>query len=239
MASRQAHEVQVAEAALIQARSALAGQLGLSSADALVLPVSLPEFVFPGLDEPALQALAVTHRPELRAAAAAVDEARAERELQTGRLRATEPALGLAGTRESSGMSLQGLELQITLPLFDTGRARRELATARVAQAEFVEEAVRRQVPLEVERAIALLLTANIAFEHANHHFLQQQRLEQLARRNYEQGAKDRIGYLQASRVRLSAAMEQLEVQQARWAALVALKRATGNALTGAAEGMP
>lgn len=230
VASRQAHDVQVAEAALTEARATLAGQLGLASADALILPVLLPEFVFPSLDEPALQAFATTHRPELQAAAAAVSQARAERELQTGRLRATEPALGFAGTRESGGMSLQGLELQITLPLFDTGRARRELATAQVAQAEFAQEAVRRQVPLEVERAIALLVATNIASGHADDHLHQQKQQEQLARRNYQQGLSDRVSYLQVSRAQLSAAMEQLEAQQARWAALVALARATKTA---------
>lgn len=226
--SAQAHRVQVAEAALVQARTTLALQLGLPSATVMVLPDALPAFTFPGLDAPAVQALAATHRPELQAAAAEVDQARAEQRLQTGVVRATDMALGPAGTRESDGLSLNGLSVQITLPIFDTGRARRDLATTRTEQAEFAEEAIRRQVPLEVERAIATLVAADNAAGHADHHLYQQQQLEQLARRNYEQGVSDRARYLQASRARLAAVMEQLDARQARWAALIALERATG-----------
>lgn len=229
-ASMQAHEVQTAETALTQARAMLAQLLGLPSASPLVLPEALPTFIFPGLDEPALQALAVAHRPELRASAASVDRARAERKLQTGMLRTTEPALGLAGMRESSGMSLNGLEIQMSLPIFDTGTARRDLANAQVAQAELAVEAIRRQVPLDVERTMANLVTANIAVGHADHHLEQQQQLQRLARHTYEQGIADRASYLQASRARLASVLQQLDSRQARWAALVALERATGTA---------
>lgn len=229
--SMQAHEVQAAEAASVQARAMLAQQLGLPSAAALELPDSLPAFVFPGLDEPALQALAATHRPELQAAAAEVDQARVEQRLQTGGLRTTEPSLGFAGTRESGGQSLNGLSLQLAVPIFDTGRARRDLAAAQVAQAEFAEEGVRRQVPLDVERALATLVATNIAAGHADHHLHQQQQLEQLAQRTYEQGISDRGRYLQARRARLASVMQQIESQQARWLALVALERATGIAV--------
>jgi len=230
IASMRAHELQTAEATLAQARAVLAQQLGLSSTVPLVLPDSLPTFAFPGLDAPALQALAATHRPELQAAAATVDQARAEQRLQTGGLRATEPALGPAGIRESGGLALEGLSIQMALPIFDTGRARRDLAAAQIAQAEFTEEALRRQVPLEVERAMATLMAAHIAVGHADHHLYQQQQLERLAQQAYDQGISDRPRYLRASRARLDSVMEQLDAQQARWAALVALERATGSA---------
>ena len=177
--SMRAHEMQAADAELAQARSALAQLLGLSSASALNLPASLPAFAMPGLDAPALQALATSNRAELRAATAGIEQAKAERDLQSGALRTYEPSLGLAGARETDGMWLNGLELKVLIPVFDTGQARRDLASTQVAQAEFSAESVRRQVPLEVERALSTLATAQVAARHADHHLQQQKLLEQ------------------------------------------------------------
>lgn len=231
VASMRAHNSRDAEASLAQARSQLAQQLGLSSAKGLLLPESLPAFALPGLDESTLQALASAHRVELQAAAAKIALARAEQSLQTGAIRATQPALGPAGTRESGGLGLNGVAMQITLPIFDTGRARRDRANAQVAQAQFIADSTRRQVPLDVERALATLLASEQAVEHAGHHLQQQQQLEQLARRTYEQGASDFSHYRLASQARLASALEQLEAKQALWNALLALEKATGAAM--------
>lgn len=230
-ASMQAHELQSAEVATTQARSVLAQLLGLSSAKALVLPEAFPPFDLPGLDEPALQALAVEHRPDLQAAKASVEKSRAERALQPGALRAADPSLGAAGTRESGGLSLNGVAVQISLPIFDTGRARRDLANAQVAQAEFTAESMQRQVPLDVERALAVVMASQAAVEHTVHHVRQQQQLETLARKIYTQGVSDLSTYRLASRARLVAEIERIESQQALWSAFVALERATSVAI--------
>lgn len=239
LASMQAHEVASAQTALIQAQAALAQQLGLSSPKALTLPGSRPAFTFPGLDAPALQALAIARSPGLQVASAAVDRARIERELQSGLLRTADPVLGPKGMRETGGMTLAGLDVQVLLPVFDTGQARRALAGAQVAQAEFAAEAIRRRVPLEVERSLGILVAANVAAGHAEHHLAQQSQLQRLARRNYEQGVADRASYLQASRSRLDSDMQLLDARQARWRALVDLERATGTASLSAATSAP
>ena len=233
MTATRAHEVQLAESELAQARGELAQKLGLSSAVMLRLPDSLDPPVIPGLDGPTLQALAASHRPELRAAQAGVDQARTELSLQSGTLRATDPSLGLAGVRQTDGFWMNGLELQITIPVFDTGRARRDLATAQIAQAEAAAESIRRQVPLEVERALATLAAAQVAAEHADHHLQQQLLLEALARRNYQQGGSELLRYRQSTQARLLSALDQINSRQAVWTALVALQRATGTAAAG------
>ncbi|OGT59582.1 MAG: hypothetical protein A3E01_05550 [Gammaproteobacteria bacterium RIFCSPHIGHO2_12_FULL_63_22] len=237
--SMQAHELQAAEAALAKARAALALQLGLPSSAGIRLPTSFPAFVLPGIDEPALQALASTHRAALAAADAGVQQARRDRELSTGVLRATQPSVGPAGMRETSGMNFAGAGLQLALPIFDTGRARRDLADAQVAQAQFSAEAVRRQVPLEVELAIANLVAADQAAGHADHHLAQQTRLETLARQTYRQGATDSSAVFDARRARLASVKDRIEAQRARWAAAVDLERATGVAVLDAAAGRP
>ena len=232
MTATRAHEVQLAESELAQARSSLAQQLGLSSAAMMKLPDSLDPPEVPGLDGPTLQALAASHRPELRAVQSGVDQARTELSLQSGTLRATDPSLGIAGVRETDGSWMNGLELQITIPAFDSGRARGDLARAQIAQAEAAAESIRRQVPLEVERALATLAAAQVAADHADHHLKQQLLLETLARRNYQQGGSELLPYRQSSQARLLSAMDQVNARQAVWTALIDLQRATGVAAT-------
>lgn len=231
LVSMQAHDQQSAEAALAKARAALGLQLGLRSSAGIRLPASFPAFVFPGIDEPALQALASTHRASLAAADASVQQARSDRLLSTGALRATQPSLGPAGMRETSGMSFAGANLQLALPLFDTGKARRDLADAQVAQAQFAADAVRRQVPLEVELAIASLVAAHQAAGQADHHFNQQTRLETLARQTYRQGATDSSAVFDARRARLASMKDRIEAQRVRWTTTIDLERATGVAV--------
>lgn len=231
--SMRAHEVSQAEAMLAKARSELARQLGLPSSKSLELPAKLPDLEIPGLDEPALQAMALRHRPELRSAQAAIAQADAERVLQTGALRATELSAGPAGMRETGGMAFTGVATQITLPVFDTGRARRQLLDAQLAQAQARAESVRRQVPLDVERALAGLVAADVAVGHADHHLHQQQQLELLAKRNYRQGAGDFASVQQATRARLASLQDQLRARQMRLAAAIDVERATGLAQAG------
>lgn len=229
--SMKAHALRTAEAEQTKALSALAQLLGLSSIDRLVLPDHLPTLSLGEFNEPELQALAIKHRPELMATHASVDQARAEKKLQTGALRATDASLGLGGIRESGGLSLNGLSAQISLPIFDTGRARGALADAKIAQSDYQAEAARRLIPLEVERALATLVANTKALEHADHHVRQQWQLETLALRNYQQGNGNYMNVAEAKRIRLASQMEQLQAQQMLRTAYVDLERATGVAM--------
>ena len=230
-ASIMAHDLRVAEGNQTQALAALAKLLGLSSSKALQLSDHLLPLPLALLNEPELQALAEKHRPELFAANASVEQTRAEKKLQTGALRNTDPSLGLGGVRESGGLSLNGLSAQISLPIFDTGRARSDLADAKIAQAQYQAEAVRRFIPLEVERALATLIVSTKAIEHADHHVWQQQQLEKLAMRNYQQGNGDYLRVVDAKRARLVSQMQQIQAQQMQRTAFVDLERATGMAM--------
>ncbi len=229
--SQRAHELRMAEAEQTKVLSELAQQLGLSSVKPLVLPDGLPTLTLSVMIEPELQALAQKHRPELMASTASIDQVTAEKKLQTGVLRNIEPSLGIGGTRESSGFSMNGLAAQITLPIFDTGRARNALANAKIAQAQYQTEATRRLIPLEVERALATLIISMKALKDADHHLQQQQQLEKLATRNYQQGVSDYQTMTEATRLRLASQMEQLQAQRALRVAYVNLERATGVAM--------
>ena len=229
--SAQTYALGNAQAKQIQALSALAQLLGLSSTKLLVLPDHLPALQFADFKEPELQALAMKHRPDLVAANAIIEQVRAEKKLQTGVLRVTEPSLGLGGIRESSGFSLNGLSAQISLPIFDTGRARGALADAQIAQAQYRAEVTGRLIPLEVERALATLLVNAKALEQSDYQVRRQQQLEKLALRNYQQGNGEYMKLVDARRLRLAAQSEQIQAQQILRGALVELERATGVAI--------
>lgn len=229
--SQRAHELSTAEAGQTKALSALAQQLGLSSAKPVVLPDHLQVLALSVLNEPELQALAQKHRPELMAANASVKQAKAEKKLQTGVLRNTDASLGIAGNRESGGFSMKGLVVQISLPIFDTGLARGKLADANTSRAQYQDEATRRLIPLEVESALAMLIASTKALEHADHHWQQQQQLEKLAFRNYQQGAQEYLDVIEAGRLRLASQLEQQQAQRALRLAYVDLERATGVAM--------
>lgn len=229
--SQRAHELHSAEAEQTKALSALAQQLGLSSVKPVRLPDRLSELALSVLNEPELQALAQKHRPELIASTASIEQASAEKKLQTGLLRNTEASLGIAGNRESSGFSMNGLAAQISLPIFDTGRARNALANAQIAQAQYQADATRRRIPLEVERALATLIVSTKALKDADHHLQQQQQLEKLAMRNYQQGISNYQYMTEAKRLRLASQMEQLQAQRVLRVAYVDLERATGVAM--------
>ncbi len=229
--SMQAHALRTAEAEQTKALSALAQLLGLTSIDHLVLPEHLPSLPLAIFNEPELQALALKHRPELLASDATIAQVRAEKKLQTGALRATDPSLGLGGIRESGGMSLNGLSAQISLPIFDTGRARGALADAKIAQAQYQAEATRRLIPLEVESSLATLITNTNALEHADHHVRQQLQLEKLALLTYQQGNGNYMNVTEIKRIRLASQMEQLDAQKMLRTAYVDLERATGVAM--------
>lgn len=229
--SQRANALENAKSDLIEARSALAQQLGLSSAKQMILPTTFPAFVVPGLDEPAMQALAARYRPDLQMASAEIAKAGAEQRLQTGGLRTMEPVAGLAGKRETDGMVLNGLAVQISIPFFDTGQGRRALGEAKLAQAEFAAEALKRQVPLEVERAIATLIVLQAANDSAGKRLQQQERLEMVAKRTYEQGNSDLAAYREAVKSTLNAHEDRLRAEIAVWTALIGLERATGVAM--------
>jgi cobalt-zinc-cadmium efflux system outer membrane protein len=229
--SMQAHALRTAEAEQTKALSALAQLLGLSSIHRLVLSDRLPAVQLAAFNEPELQALAMKHRPELMATNASIDQARAEKKLQIGVLRATDPSLGLGGIRESNGFSLNGLSAQISSPVFDTGRARGALADAKITQADYQAEAACRLIPLEVERSLATVIANTKALEHADHHLRQQLQLETLVLRNYQQGNDDYMRVAEARRLRLASQREQLQAQQMLRIAYVDLERATGVAM--------
>lgn len=230
-AAMREHELAAARANEASSRAQLALLAGSTTATVLLLPKKMPTPRLDGLDAALAQQLALQYRPELAAGAAAVIEAGAERTLQSGLLRSTEPTLGPAGMRESSGMKLNGFELRLALPVFDDGRARVGLADARWREAGFRNEAQRRSVPLEVETALSMLAVNQVALKNASHHHEQQQLLAAFAVRSYQAGAGSFATRLAADQALLDSSLQLLDAEAALADSVIALQRATGAAI--------
>lgn len=227
----QARVVQIAESEMSDALSLLAEQIGLESSKKLKLPEQLPKLESKVFDEPALQLLALKYRSELQISQASINQAVAEKNLETGGMRTTDPSVGIAGMRAADGMQLLGVAAKIKLPLFDTGKARIAKTDANVSLAEFQDESIRRLVPLQVERAVAVMVSNNNALDYSKQHVKQLQALEYLAQRNYQQGIGDYVELLQAQKNHLVAELEQVQSQWLAYNSWVNLERATGVAI--------
>lgn len=223
-----AQALRAAEAAQLASRARLAGRLGQSSAEGLLLPAELPVPILAALDAAEWRDWAARQRPEQRMAAAQLEQARAQAALETGVWRATQPIMELGGMRDPKGMAMLGAKLQISLPLFDRGQARRALAAARIVEAEQESEALRRRIALDVETALATLVLLRDGAAQAEQRLRQQQQLEALAQRLHDQGLGGRSALQAATHERLMAVAERLQAERMYWSALLELERVTG-----------
>ena len=130
--------------------------------------------------------------------------------------------------RDPKGMAMLGAKLQISLPLFDRGQARRALAAARIVEAEQESEALRRRIALDVETALATLVLLRDGAAQAEQRLRQQQQLEALAQRLHDQGLGGRSALQAATHERLMAVAERLQAERMYWSALLELERVTG-----------
>lgn len=222
------HMLHEAEIEAARARSLLAERIGLATHRSLRLPDAI---ALPALPDAALadwQARARSTRPELRASAAAIDIAARERELEGGRLRTLEPDLGLQFERDGEGMVMAGPELRIAVPWFDRGQARAQRLDAGRREAAWRDEAQRRRVLIEVERALDTLAHAAHARDDAERHLAQTQIADALSARQYRSGNIDLMARIDAQRAVLAAERQQLDARLALAQAHIELQRAVG-----------
>lgn len=211
-------------------RAELASTLGLSSADALRLPATLPAPDLSALPDDLMQRIVASH-PRLQAARAALAEADAEAELAGTWPGIGQASVGLGAMREAGGMAMAGPALDIALPVFDDGSARRAQAGALQRGAGHRLESERRALPLAVERALAQLALTRAALEQQQDAVARRERANALAQRRYAQGLDDWNATADSERMRLDAELEALRLRAQLWQALVDLERATAMAL--------
>ncbi len=231
MRDERAHRLHEAESDAARARSLLAERLGLASAQSLVLAEVFPRSDVSMLAAAEAQSQALAQRPEIAASAAEVDRIAHERRIETGRLRAVEPELGLRIERDADGMLMLGPDLRLALPWFDRGQARAARVDALGREAAARDEALRRRVVLEVERALALLVHAAQAVDAAERHRARAVQAEALSERLYRSGGIDRMALIATRRSAIDAERQLLEARAAWAGAQVDLQRALGSSV--------
>lgn len=158
---RSQRELLAARQARLQARAELALLLALTSDAELELSGTLEEGTTSSADVPARDEAvraALTRRPDLLAARAALERARAEASLARREGFPT-PSLGVSVEREADEQIVQGL-LSFELPVFERNQAARGVTNARVTQAETALAALERRAEREVDLALQRLATA-------------------------------------------------------------------------------
>lgn len=236
-----------AEAALAEAeaeaalgRAALNLEMGRDLDTPLALPERLPEIgedpeavVTPGALD-ALVAEAVERRPDLRAAVARVEAARAG--LQAARA-ARLPSLGWRGSFEADAEdpaddpgSHWSVGLGLTWTGFDgfaTG-ARIEAARAHLEQAEQLAEAARRGVALEVESALRRLEAASLRLRGAVEAVTLADRSAAIVRDRYREGLTTVVELLEAETLLAGSRTRELRARRDLAVARGRLELATG-----------
>lgn len=231
MRDERAHMLHEAEADATRASAMLAERMGLASSEALRLPEDIETVAVPDIVLADAQARALTTRPELEASDAARDAIGHERARERGGLRSSEPELGLRIERDAEGMAMLGPDLRIALPWFDRGQARAARYDALSREALARDEALRRRIVLEVERAWTVLAHALHAAEQAEHHRARVQIADDLSARQYRNGGVDRMARIAARRALIQAERQRLEARAALAGAQVELQRALGSSV--------
>ena len=229
MRDERAHMLHDAEADATRARAMLAERMGLASSEALRLPEDIEAVAASDVALADAQALALAARPELKASTAARDVVGHERVRERGGLRNSEPELGLRIERDVEGMAMVGPDLRIALPWFDRGQARAARYDALSREAVARDEALRRRVALEVERAWTVLAHALHAAGQAERHRARVQVADDLSVRQYRNGGVDRMARIAARRAVIQAERQRLEARAALAGAQVELQRALGS----------
>lgn len=228
MQDERRHLLHELHAEQVDALSMLAERIGLETRHGLQLPVDLELPELPVRDVEAWRQRALSQRKELAASAAAVEAVQAERALDTGSWRKTEPEIGARIERDAEGMAMIGPELRVALPIFDDGRARADRADARLREAMHREVGQRRKVLLAVERALELLFVAADQSAGAAEHLARTQAADALAERQYRNGSIGLIERIDAQRDVLVAERQQLDARLVLAQAHVELQRAVG-----------
>lgn len=153
------------------------------------------------LDEAQLHPLAQVSRPEIAAAQAALDAAKAEAQLARLQRR---PDVAVQARRETFRSDTDGgVALAVTLPVLDWGsnKAERQRAESIVRSREKLLEAARNDVALDVDLAVGQLrISSEIIREYQAGILEKSEQLAGMARKGYEQGATGYLEVLEAQR---------------------------------------
>ena len=152
--------------------------------------------VLPSLEE--FRQIAFDARPDLRAAAQAVDRARTEHKLAIAN-GSTDPTFGLDLGRDPPIPVFFGVSITIPLRVFDRNQGEKERTLLDIRRSERLVDATRAQVFSDVDSAYATLQSDLILLRPYKARYLQQAaRIRETISFSYQRGGASLLDFLQA-----------------------------------------
>ncbi|MBS1151468.1 MAG: outer rane efflux protein [Myxococcaceae bacterium] len=224
---RAARELALAQQHQVQSHGALALLAGLRP-EALVLAGTVKPAADRSADEPALVARALAQRPDLRAARAELEAARADQRL-AAREWLPSPRLGIRYGKEEDAHLVQGT-IGFELPVFNQHQAARGVAAGRLLQAEQAVSSLSLQIEVEVAMALSRYRAASVAAEaYAGEVLKAMEENTELVTAAYQAGKVDFLQLLLIQRQTLEARRGHIETLEELNAAEARLLRVVGS----------
>jgi len=223
----------------------LAGKVGLRALTGLDgLPAEFEvagsiDFRDQPLDRDRLYALAASARPDVRAAEAAREKARAD--VSLARANAWWDVTPQVEYRRVGGESTIGLGVSVPIRIFDRNQGEIARTRAEAERAEALRQASALQALSEVDAALAAVSVSREKVTLLRETYLPKaQRARDTVEFAYRRGGVSLLDYLDAQRTYRETALEHIRSVGAYWAAVYQLEAAVGGSLTGSpAAGAP
>ena len=221
------------EADAAQAIYALKERLGLDPHTELQMPTTFSEP--PGADDFEFYQLletAYTYRPEFRIAEQNVTLSQQRVTMSDRFARWNELDGGLELEREFDGSHNAGLELELALPLFDQGHARRAGSRAAADKAIAEQSITHKHVAAQIASALTAIQTSRRQLEQLQEVIIpRQERMLILSLQEYNFMLSDAFVLLQIKQAELDARLDHVNALGNYWLARSALAAAAGLSL--------
>jgi cobalt-zinc-cadmium efflux system outer membrane protein len=213
---------------------ALAGQDSLPS-DFEIAAGDL-EFRDRTFDREELFRITIANRPDVRAAEAARDKARADVDL--ARANAWWDVTPQVEYRRVGPDSTIGVAVTVPIRIFDRNQGEIARTRAEVQRSEALRQASAVQALADVDAALAAVVTSRDKVILLRDTYLPKaQRARETVEFAYRRGGVSLLDYLDAQRTYRETALEHIRTVGAYWSAVYQLEAAVGGSLRGATEG--
>ncbi len=242
-----ARQQQALQQALAEADARLAElkrSVGLGVSQQLEIPDELPDIVESGLTAATLQALlqhdegfdtllnqASAQRPDVRLLRDSRMALEQQLELQQKQLGMSEIGVGLITERESDGSRASGLELDLSLPVFDQGQHQRARSQAQLEQLSANEAMLQLAMVHQLETSLNNLLSlTRQATQLRDEDIPRQQRMLELTLQEYNFMLTGPFELIEAKQQELETVVRYIGILEHYWLEHANLMQHTANA---------
>lgn len=217
--------------------------LGLTVSDVLAIPEQLPDIADSVFTADALQTLlqdtkqfavllrqTMAQRPEIRLLGDNQRGLEQQMRLQQQQLGISEFGLGLVTEREPDGSRASGIELDLSLPVFDRGQYQRAATQAQQEQLAADEAALQLAIAYQLETSLNNLLSlTRQATQLRDEDIPRQQRMLELTLQQYNFMLTGPFELIEAKQQELDTVLRYISILQRYWQQHADLMQVTAN----------